>query len=266
MSYIYADLDDIVFENKDKDYGAYEMRRKYTRYLGRAAMIAILLFLCGTSVPKIVSWFVAPPKFVEDEMIEVIPVNLDTPPPTIEEEKPLPPPPEIEQPKIETIKFVVPVPDKDVSEDSTMKKMDDLDDMQIDDKDQKGDPDAKINWDDLDNDNKAGDLPPDEPELGPNDWVDLQEEPKPVNMDAFKALVGYPEMAKQADITGKVIMRVQVDKFGNYVKHVVLKDPHTILTNAVASKLSQLKFTPGIQAGKPVKVWVTIPVDFQLNK
>lgn len=265
MSTIYADLDDIVFEHKEKDYGAYQMRRTYTRYLGRAAMIAILLFLLGVCLPKFMSWFKDKPQLNDDEMIEAIPVNLDVAPPTLEEEKPLPPPPEVEQPKIETIKFVVPVPDKDAADTTSMKEIDKIE-GNIDEKDQEGDKDAPIDWDGYEDDgNKAGDLPQ-ETEVGPNDWVDLQEEPKPVNMEDFRKSVGYPEMAKQADITGKVIVRVQVDKSGNYVKHVVLKDPHPILTNAVTSKLNSLRFTPGIQAGKPVKVWVTIPVDFQLNK
>ena len=73
-------------------------------------------------------------------------------------------------------------------------------------------------------------------------------------------------MAKEAEIEGKVIVRVQVDKEGKYVKHLVIKDPHPILTKAVTDKINMLSFTPGIQAGKPIKVWVTIPFDFKLLK
>ncbi len=61
-------------------------------------------------------------------------------------------------------------------------------------------------------------------------------------------------------------MRVLVDKTGKYKKHVVLKDPHPILTKAVEKKLGKLQFTPGIQGGQPIKVWVTIPFDFKLLK
>ena len=63
-----------------------------------------------------------------------------------------------------------------------------------------------------------------------------------------------------------MIVRVLVDKTGKYKKHVVLKDPHPILTKAVEKKLNMLQFTPGIQGGQPIKVWVTIPFDFKLLK
>ena len=73
-------------------------------------------------------------------------------------------------------------------------------------------------------------------------------------------------MAKEAEIQGRVTLRVMVDKMGNYVKHIVLKDPHPILTRAVTEKIHLLKRTPGIQAGKPIKVWVTLPFNFELNR
>ena len=85
-------------------------------------------------------------------------------------------------------------------------------------------------------------------------------------MDDIKKLIGYPPMAKEAEIEGKVILRVQVNKNGNYVKHIKIKDPHPLLTKAVEDQIHNLKFTPGVQAGKPIKVWVTIPFDFKLLK
>jgi protein TonB len=102
--------------------------------------------------------------------------------------------------------------------------------------------------------------------LGPNEFVLLEKEPTPVNLDQVKSLIGYPPMAKEAEIEGRVIIRIQVDKNGQYVKHIVIKDPHPILTKAVTDKISALSFTPGIQAGKPIKVWVTIPFNFELLK
>lgn len=101
-------------------------------------------------------------------------------------------------------------------------------------------------------------------ELGPNDFVLLEKEPAPLNMEALKGMIGYPVAAKEANIQGKVIVRVYIDQKGTYVKHIVIKDPHPILTNAVTSKIHNLRFSPGIQKGKPIKVWVTIPFDFKL--
>ena len=53
---IYADLDEIVFEGRSKEYGAYEMRKKYNRFLERSALIAFLLFVFFTGWPKISGW------------------------------------------------------------------------------------------------------------------------------------------------------------------------------------------------------------------
>jgi outer membrane biosynthesis protein TonB len=38
-----------------------------------------------------------------------------------------------------------------------------------------------------------------------------------------------------------------------------------IFHDEVRSKAPNLKFTPGLQNGKPVKVWVTVPFNFRLK-
>jgi protein TonB len=126
---------------------------------------------------------------------------------------------------------------------------------------------GNYDWDNIDNDGDLGNAfvePVKEKEIGPDEFVMLEKEPAPVNMDDIKKLIGYPPMAKEAEIEGKVVLRVQVDKTGSYLKHIVIKDPHPILTAEVVKHIRNLKFTPGIQSGKPIKVWVTIPFDFKL--
>jgi periplasmic protein TonB len=268
MNTIYASLDDIVFENKDKNYGAYHLRRKYNRYLSRAALITLLLFLSGTAMPKMISWFKDLPERVEiEEPIIVCGGIIDTLPTYYDVKiKPILPP-VVEPPQIKTVEFVAFIPVKDASEELTIKKIDDLEGLEIGDKDQDGDENGKINWDAFESGdgNGVGELPKEEKEPDPDEWIDLQYEPKAVNMEAFKKSVGYPDLAYQAGMEGKVVLKVLVDKRGNYEKHIVLQDPHELLTKAVISKVSQLKFTPGIQAGRPVKVWVTIPVNFEIK-
>ncbi len=53
---IYADLDQIVFEGRSKDYGAYDMRKRYNRVLTRAMLITFLLFISITGLPKMIAW------------------------------------------------------------------------------------------------------------------------------------------------------------------------------------------------------------------
>jgi periplasmic protein TonB len=103
-------------------------------------------------------------------------------------------------------------------------------------------------------------------EPAPTDFVEVEQEATPLNMQEVKTKIVYPAIAKEAALEGKVVVRVLVDERGNYAKHVVIKDPHALLTNEVVSKVNLLKFTPAVSKGKPVKMWVTIPFDFRLPR
>ncbi len=94
-------------------------------------------------------------------------------------------------------------------------------------------------------------------EEDPNAFILLDEEPKPINLDEVRSAISYPKAWQ--DISGKVVVRVLIDKAGNYVKHIVLKNPHDELTQEVTKHLHKLKFTPGKFANEPLSVWLTIP-------
>lgn len=269
---VYADLDDIVFEDREKEYGAYAMRKRYNRLLERAALIAFILFLFATAFPKVIEWVWPDAEEVVDEDLIVTPVSLsDLPdPPSLDEETPPPPPPpNIPPPVRAKIEFKVPVPEPDdqVEDEETIKEMEELEESEADisTEDVEGTT-TGYDFGEIDGSGVVEEVVVVEKEIGPREFVNLEKEPAPVNLDQLKGLIGYPPMAKEAEIEGKVTVRVQVDKNGNYVKHIILKDPHPILTKAVTDKISMLTFTPGIQAGKPIKVWVTIPFDFKLLK
>jgi len=105
-----------------------------------------------------------------------------------------------------------------------------------------------------------------DPSDDPTVFIKLDAEAKPLNLVDVKKLIGYPPMAREAEIEGKVLVRVQVSQTGSYIRHVTLKDPNPMLTKAVTDKVSQLIFTPGQLNGQPVKSWVTIPFDFNLAR
>lgn len=280
---VYADLDTIVFEGREQSYGAYQMRRKYNRLLGRSAIIAFLLFLSVTGLPKVIDWIVPGGEIEKTLIVEkMIPLDALPAPETTEEVDPVEPPPP--PPKKTTpppaqraqIAFAViePAPEEQVSPDETIRDMNEL--LEVDTAiigtrdvagiadDGTGDPD----WDNLpfgDGDGEPEILKQEE-EPSDTDFVIVEEMPRPVNMDQLRDLIGYPSQAVEATIEGKVIVRVLVDELGSYRKHVVLKNPHAILTKAVEKQLKHLQFTPGIQASKPIKVWVNIPFEFILNQ
>ena len=47
-------IDEIVFENRNKEYGAYYLRTKYNRYLTRALSVAVVAILLATIIPFII--------------------------------------------------------------------------------------------------------------------------------------------------------------------------------------------------------------------
>lgn len=70
---MYQDLDDIVFEDRHKAYGAYEFRKHYDFTLTKALAIGVLLFLILFFIP--IS-FVKTPKNTAFDSEKIIPVEL----------------------------------------------------------------------------------------------------------------------------------------------------------------------------------------------
>lgn len=100
------------------------------------------------------------------------------------------------------------------------------------------------------------------PEINAVQVVD--EEAKPVNLEAIRLAIGYPSKAKDAGIEGSVIVRVLVGNDGEYMRHSIIKNAHPILTDAVASQVENLQFTPALKEGQAVKFWINLPFNFKL--
>src|SRR5688572_4943980 len=80
---------DIVFEGRNRDYGAYEMRRKYNKrvtfILGGMLAFSVALFGLKAIIDN---------KPKEEEAMDMSNIVVDlTPPPPLEEQPPPPPPP-----------------------------------------------------------------------------------------------------------------------------------------------------------------------------
>ena len=108
-------LDEIVFENRNKEYGAYDLRKKYPKILTRAFIIGTVLFVAMVVTPIIVltiQQMNAKAKTeVDANLVEVLQEDKIIEQPK-EEEPPPPPPPPKEEPKVEVIQNVVPEPKK----------------------------------------------------------------------------------------------------------------------------------------------------------
>ncbi len=76
----------------------------------------------------------------------------------------------------------------------------------------------------------------------------------------------YPDMARRAGIEGRVIVQFIVDEEGNVTNPQVVRSAgQGGLDEAALNAIRQMKFTPGMQRGRPVRVQMTQPVIFRLQ-
>lgn len=104
----HASLDDIVFENRNKSYGAYLLRKLYDKNVIIATVISASVFSLLLATPVIIRLLTKDEVVVIAEVkkpeVKIIDVAIDP-----KEPKPLPLP-KIEPPQIKTLKFVPPEP------------------------------------------------------------------------------------------------------------------------------------------------------------
>ena len=135
-------LDDIVFENRNKAYGAYDLRKVYRPTLTKSVLIGGALFLLAMLSPALIS--LIPKEEQELNMTEMDLMKLP-PPPIDPNEPPPPPPPPVELPKVATIKFLPPEVKKDeeVPEETPPPVVEELEKAVVADKTQEGDENAQ---------------------------------------------------------------------------------------------------------------------------
>ena len=107
-------LDEIVFENRNKEYGAYDLRTKYRSVLTKSFVLGTILFLVVAITPfvimKIKEMNAKEATEVNAKLIDIIPEEeiIEQP----KEEEPPPPPPPPKEEVQEVIQNIVPEPVK----------------------------------------------------------------------------------------------------------------------------------------------------------
>lgn len=137
-----ATLDDIVFANRNRAYGAYSLRKEYPKIVTRALIIGAVIFTLGVLTPTIITALAPEPE--EQAMVEVDLMKLP-PPPIDPNEPPPPPPPPVEVPKVNTVKFLPPEvkPDEEVPEETPPPAVEELKEAVAAEQTQEGDPNAE---------------------------------------------------------------------------------------------------------------------------
>lgn len=125
-----ADILDIIFDGRNKEYGAYDLRKTYNKRMTKAlvgtiAIIALAFLgnLLANSVNKGKTELI-----VQDVSLENVQQEEKKPEPP-----PPPPPPKQEPPKVEITKFTPPkiVKDEEVKEEDEIKEVEKLEDTKI---------------------------------------------------------------------------------------------------------------------------------------
>lgn len=141
-----ADILDIIFEGKNKEYGAYELRKTYSKRLITAilAMLAVCLLLFaavifGKTTKKDTAQIIVQDVQLEDVKQKEEEEKKPEPPPP-------PPPPRAEPPKVEITKFTPPkiVKDEEVKQEDKIQEVEKLEDTRIGTINQEGMKDPNI--------------------------------------------------------------------------------------------------------------------------
>ncbi len=110
--------------------------------------------------------------------------------------------------------------------------------------------------------------PPPEEDYGNYVFIPYDEPPKPIGgYAAIQKNLKYPEIARKAGLESRVVVGVLIDEKGNSVKTQILKGAGSNVgfEAAAAAAVMNVKWHPAKQRDKPVKVWVSIPVNFKLG-
>lgn len=100
----------------------------------------------------------------------------------------------------------------------------------------------------------------DEPDM--NSFIPVEKLPEMV----VATKPDYPEIAKRAGITGKVFVKVLVDKEGKAKKAVVIKSDSELFNQAAVDAAMKSAFTPALQNNHPIAVWIVLPYRFTLQE
>lgn len=250
-------LDEEVFENRNRDYGAYQLRKKYNAVVTASIIFAVLIFSGAVLMP-----FLVRPK--EEKVLAGsnygIPVQMeqfDLPEDVYVPPSAPPPPPKAQ----EIMKYVPPVVvDSVVPVRSLLPTPEELSDL----------PQADMNeltgtgaGDNIFG--AEGGIPTDEPYF----IVETMPLFKGGDIDKFRDWIqkrtNYPQEAIDKKIRGQVLLTFIIETDGSISNVTVVKGVDPLIdAEAVKAIQSSPKWTPGFQHGRPVRVRYIIPLNFSL--
>ena len=233
-------------------YGAFEMKSRYQMNFGLGTIIVAAFF----ALILLTSWLIK--ILQEDDLVAidataiVIKTVADLgPPPSIAKK---PPQVKVNQPNVAAPKVGIPKPvadDEVLDEDVVLATREELAEIIAPDIISESDGDIVV------------DIADDDYLPSPDEFVPVEIMPEMIH----NTIPEYPRLAKLAGIEGVVWVKALVDREGNVRRAQVGKSSGTVSLDEAAVKAAyDNKFSPGIQNGRPVNVWVTYKVNFNLDQ
>ena len=272
---------DLVFEGKNKDFGAYVIRTESTKRHNKAVLWTII----GALLFGLLAFgFVKANQYLEERRLaeqgEQEEVLIDM---SQEAEEQEPEQERLEQPKPEVLPEEVlksvKVTELQIVEDEKVKREDEI-------KTQDELKETETAFGQKDNEKGTEDR---NVTKTLKDEVVVEkpvEKPKEVKEEVFRSVeqmpqfpggeaalmkylqshINYPPMAAENNVQGKVVVQFVVDKTGKVGEVKVVRSVDKDLDREAVRVCKSLpKFTPGRQNGQAVSVWYTLPVTFKLQ-
>ena len=270
---------DMVFAGKNKEYGAYQLRKGTS---GRNIKSLLILVIAAALVGGFLAWKVIEQKQAEEqqaymEAMELAKLQQQA---KKEEKKKEPVKPKIEPKKEipvarETQKFTAPVIKKDelVKEENQVKQMDKLDDkVAVGTENKEGVKDRTIEA--VRNDIAVAAPPPPpapKPEVSTKVFDVVEEMPsfpggQGALMSFLNSNIKYPVVAQENGVQGRVIVGFVVERDGSITDVKVMRSVDPSLDREAQRVVKAMpRWKPGKQNGSAVRVKYTVPVVFRLQ-
>lgn len=256
---------ELVFEGKNKEYGAYDLRRNSPARHQKALLIVIVVVAVCFMLPALIEAVI--PKRVQKEVMTEVTTLSQLPPPEVKSEavkkvNAAPPPP-----LKSTIKFTAPVikKDSDVREEDEMKTQEEVTNAKV------AISVADVVGNDEENGADIADVKEMAPDEGTAPLTYVEQMPYfPGGTQAmFKYIkdhLDYPEQAVENGIQGKVLLRFVVLPTGEIGQVEVIRKLDPLCDQeAIRMIKSMPKWVPGKQNGRAVSVWFNLPISFTLS-
>jgi periplasmic protein TonB len=250
-------LDDLLFASRNREYGAYQLRKKYNAVVIGGIIFASLVCSAAVILPFVLN----PPsehiisggsRYVQVTMENLKPPEEDIYIPTV-------PPPPKSNPVLDIVKYVPPVVvDTIITYEKPIPSNDELI------------ANTTNTQTETNNSGHGNELISGDVGSGDGDaffLVEIMPSFRGGGLDKFrdwiKKRTNYPQEAIDKKIRGTVFLSFVVEKDGSVSNINVIKGVNPLLDNEAVKAISESpKWTPGLQRGQPVRVRYLIPLSF----